>query len=224
MPAARPRPLRDLVDDRRDEIRAIVRSHHGVAVAVFGSVARGDEMPGSDLDFLVELEPDARPIEILSIGVAPRGGARCPGRRRHTRVPPGEHPGSRARRGHLALTGTRPGHRDGRPGRHRDTNRDGPGRIPDRPSVSRLLDVPLALHWAIQGPIRQQLLEHAPHLTCYNSRRHHLLDRPDAPTDQKVGGSSPSERAEHLPWSASTSWPRLMWALGGSTPRPLTPC
>ena len=70
MPSASRRPLRDLVDDRRDEIRAIVRGHHGTAIAVFGSVARGDENPGSDLDFLVELEPDARPIEILSIGVA----------------------------------------------------------------------------------------------------------------------------------------------------------
>lgn len=64
------RNLRALVDDRREAIKAILRSHHGVAVAVFGSVARGDEKPGSDLDFLVELEPDARPIEILSIGVA----------------------------------------------------------------------------------------------------------------------------------------------------------
>jgi hypothetical protein len=45
--AARPRPLRDLVDDRRDEIRAIVRSHHGLAVAVFGSIARGDEEPAA---------------------------------------------------------------------------------------------------------------------------------------------------------------------------------
>ena len=70
MPAASPRPLRDLVEDRRDDIKAIVRAHHGLAVAVFGSVARGDEMPGSDIDFLVELEPDARPFEILSIGVA----------------------------------------------------------------------------------------------------------------------------------------------------------
>ncbi|MEZ5205391.1 MAG: nucleotidyltransferase domain-containing protein [Acidimicrobiales bacterium] len=42
---------------------------HGRSVAIFGSVARGDERPGSDIDFLVELEPDARPIEILSIGV-----------------------------------------------------------------------------------------------------------------------------------------------------------
>lgn len=60
----------DLVNERRDDIKAIVRSHHGVAVAVFGSVARGEEYPGSDLGFLVELEAEARPFEILSIGVA----------------------------------------------------------------------------------------------------------------------------------------------------------
>jgi predicted nucleotidyltransferase len=62
--------LLDLIETRRDEIKSIVRSHHGLAVAVFGSVARGEEHPGSDLDFLVELEPGARPFEILSIGVA----------------------------------------------------------------------------------------------------------------------------------------------------------
>lgn len=43
--------------------------HHGRSVAIFGSVARGDEHPDGDIDFLVELEPGARPIEILSIGV-----------------------------------------------------------------------------------------------------------------------------------------------------------
>jgi len=32
-------------------------------------VARGDERPGSDIDFLAEFEPDARPFEMLSIGV-----------------------------------------------------------------------------------------------------------------------------------------------------------
>lgn len=62
------KPLRELVDARREEIKAIAR-HHGRSVAVFGSVARGDERPDSDIDFLVELEPDARPLEILSIGV-----------------------------------------------------------------------------------------------------------------------------------------------------------
>ena len=62
-------PLRELVEARRDEIKAIVERHHGRSVAIFGSVARGDERPARDIAFLVELAPDARPIEILSIGV-----------------------------------------------------------------------------------------------------------------------------------------------------------
>jgi uncharacterized protein len=61
-------PLRELVEAHRDEIKAIVARHHGRSVAIFGSVARGDERPGSDIDFLVELVPGARPFEILSIG------------------------------------------------------------------------------------------------------------------------------------------------------------
>jgi predicted nucleotidyltransferase len=63
------RPLRKLVESHRDEIKAIVARHHGSAVAIFGSVARGDEQPGSDIDFLVDLEPGTRPFEILAIGV-----------------------------------------------------------------------------------------------------------------------------------------------------------
>jgi predicted nucleotidyltransferase len=62
------RPLRELVEAHRDEIKAIVTRHQGRSVAIFGSVARGDERPGSDIDFLVELAPGARPIELLSIG------------------------------------------------------------------------------------------------------------------------------------------------------------
>ena len=62
-------PLRGLVEAHREEIKAIVARHHGRSVAIFGSVARGDEDTASDIDFLVELEPEARPIEILSIGV-----------------------------------------------------------------------------------------------------------------------------------------------------------
>ena len=63
-------PLRDLVEAHRDEIKAIVARHHGRSVALFGSVARGDERPDSDIDFLVELAPEARPFEILAIGAA----------------------------------------------------------------------------------------------------------------------------------------------------------
>ena len=38
-------PLRALVEVRRDEIKAIVSRHGGRSVALFGSVARGDEQP-----------------------------------------------------------------------------------------------------------------------------------------------------------------------------------
>jgi len=62
------KPLRELVDSNRDEIRRIVARHHGRSVAIFGSVARGDERPGSDIDFLVELEPGTRPFEIVALG------------------------------------------------------------------------------------------------------------------------------------------------------------
>lgn len=63
-------PLRELVEARREEIKAIVARHHGRYVAIFGSVARGDEGPQSDIDFLVELEPGTRPFELLVLGAA----------------------------------------------------------------------------------------------------------------------------------------------------------
>lgn len=62
------KPLRELVEAHRDEIKGIVARHHGRSVAVFGSVARGDETPNSDIDLLVELEPGTRPFAILTLG------------------------------------------------------------------------------------------------------------------------------------------------------------
>jgi predicted nucleotidyltransferase len=60
--------LRKLVDERRDEIKAIVARHRGRSVAIFGSVARGDDGPQSDIDFLVEFEPGVRPFELFAVG------------------------------------------------------------------------------------------------------------------------------------------------------------
>lgn len=62
------KPLRALVEVHRQEIRALVARHGGRSASVFGSVARGDERLGSDIDFLVELEPGVRPVEILAVG------------------------------------------------------------------------------------------------------------------------------------------------------------
>lgn len=60
--------LRALVDAHRDEIKGIVARHHGHSAALFGSAARGDETPGSDIDLLVDLEPGTRPFAILALG------------------------------------------------------------------------------------------------------------------------------------------------------------
>jgi predicted nucleotidyltransferase len=46
-----------LLDSKRREILAIAASHGARNLRVFGSVARGDATPGSDIDFLVDLEP-----------------------------------------------------------------------------------------------------------------------------------------------------------------------
>ena len=42
------------VEQHRDSIRALVTKHHAVAPRIFGSVARGEDEPGSDIDLLVE--------------------------------------------------------------------------------------------------------------------------------------------------------------------------
>lgn len=61
------RPLNALVEAHRDEIKAVVARHKGKAVAIFGSVARGEEMPNSDVDFLVDLEVDASMFDLIRI-------------------------------------------------------------------------------------------------------------------------------------------------------------
>ncbi len=55
-PASRPPPSLDELRRRRDEISAIALRRGATRIRVFGSVARGDEDPDSDLDLLVEFE------------------------------------------------------------------------------------------------------------------------------------------------------------------------
>ena len=51
----------------RDEILSVVRRHRGLSVSVFGSVARGEEGPGSDVDFLVEFESSSSLFDLLHV-------------------------------------------------------------------------------------------------------------------------------------------------------------
>jgi len=47
----------ELIRRRSDEIRRTASTFGASNVRVFGSVARGEDDPGSDLDFLVDMEP-----------------------------------------------------------------------------------------------------------------------------------------------------------------------
>jgi uncharacterized protein len=61
------RPLRALVDRYRDEIRTTASRHGGTRVRLFGSVARGDETPESDVDFLVDFAPGTSLFDLVDL-------------------------------------------------------------------------------------------------------------------------------------------------------------
>lgn len=49
---------------RRDAIIEVARARGASRVRVFGSVARGDATEASDIDFLVDLEPDRNLLDL----------------------------------------------------------------------------------------------------------------------------------------------------------------
>ncbi len=60
-------PLTERLERHREGIRDVVRRNRGRSVAVFGSVARGDDHPGSDIDFLVDFEPGSSLFDLMHI-------------------------------------------------------------------------------------------------------------------------------------------------------------
>jgi predicted nucleotidyltransferase len=50
--------LEELRRTKRDQILRLAASHGARNVRLFGSAARGDTSPASDIDFLVDLDPD----------------------------------------------------------------------------------------------------------------------------------------------------------------------
>jgi hypothetical protein len=50
--------LEELRQERRSQILKLAASYGARNVRVFGSAARGDTSAGSDIDFLVDLDPD----------------------------------------------------------------------------------------------------------------------------------------------------------------------
>lgn len=55
------------VESHRDAIHEIADQHHARSISVFGSVARGDDGPDSDIDFLVEFALGASLLDLMRI-------------------------------------------------------------------------------------------------------------------------------------------------------------
>ena len=60
-------PALDSIVARRDEILAIMRAHGASNPRLFGSVARGDDRPESDIDLLVDMEAGRSLIDLICL-------------------------------------------------------------------------------------------------------------------------------------------------------------
>jgi predicted nucleotidyltransferase len=58
------------VKQHREAIRALVKEHHAVSPRLFGSAARGDDGPGSDVDLLVEFTDEASLLDEIGLRLA----------------------------------------------------------------------------------------------------------------------------------------------------------
>jgi uncharacterized protein len=59
--------IKQILQEKREEILAITAKHGAYNVRVFGSVARGDATEDSDVDFLVEIEPDRNLLDRIAL-------------------------------------------------------------------------------------------------------------------------------------------------------------
>jgi uncharacterized protein len=55
------------IEMRRQDILRILSQHGATSAKVFGSVARGDSGPESDLDLLVQLKPGYSLLDLIAI-------------------------------------------------------------------------------------------------------------------------------------------------------------
>ncbi|MBW3668485.1 MAG: nucleotidyltransferase family protein [Actinobacteria bacterium] len=56
-----------MVEAKRDAIQAAVARHHGRRVRLFGSVARGEDRPGSDVDLLVDFDAESSLFDVIRL-------------------------------------------------------------------------------------------------------------------------------------------------------------
>ena len=58
-------PLRVLVESRREQVMAIAARHHASRVRLFGSAARGEDRPDSDIDLLVDFDQGSSLFDLM---------------------------------------------------------------------------------------------------------------------------------------------------------------
>lgn len=59
--------LQELIRERRTDILRVARAHGATRVQLFGSAARGEARPDSDIDLLVDLEPGRSLLDLVAI-------------------------------------------------------------------------------------------------------------------------------------------------------------
>ena len=57
----------ELLQEKREEILRLAAKHGASNVHIFGSVARGEDRPDSDVDFLVELQADRSLLDRVAL-------------------------------------------------------------------------------------------------------------------------------------------------------------
>jgi hypothetical protein len=50
--------LLETLQEKREQVLAVAAKHGAFNVRVFGSVARGEDTPESDIDFLIDYDPE----------------------------------------------------------------------------------------------------------------------------------------------------------------------
>ena len=63
-----PSSVRDQVLAKADLIRTLAKAHGAVSVELFGSAARGEDRPDSDIDVMVELEKGRSLLDLIGLG------------------------------------------------------------------------------------------------------------------------------------------------------------
>lgn len=58
----------DIIKARRDDILAVARRHGAHNVRLFGSAARGDAAPESDIDILVAMNEGRSLLDVINLG------------------------------------------------------------------------------------------------------------------------------------------------------------